>query len=175
VQNSIPPDEGPPDFSGRGLRSTSSGEEGQSQVVRPCGRIVLIEDNPADVSLFRWALEEQGIREEVEVFSHGDVAMAFARQRGLFRNDPPPDVIVIDLNLPGFDGLQILGAICRNPIFCRTEVGIYSSSDDPADRHRAMELGADFYIEKPVDMSGLRALAQRVGDLLPATVRRRNP
>jgi CheY-like chemotaxis protein len=132
---------------------------------------VLIEDNPADATLFRWALADSGISEEVEVFSHGDVAMAFARQDGLFRSDPPPDVIVVDLNLPGHDGFEILAVICRNPLFCRTEVGVYSSSDDPCDRRRAFELGVDFYIEKPADLQGLRSLAQRLGDALPPAVR----
>ena len=135
-------------------------------VVRPCHRIVLVEDNPADATLFRWALWEHGVQEEVEVFDNGEVAMAFARQEGLFKNDPPPDIVVVDLNLPGYDGMQILGSLWKNPLFCRTEMGIYSSSDDPRDRFRAMELGADFYIQKPCDLEGLQALARRIGDLL---------
>jgi DNA-binding response OmpR family regulator len=146
---------------------TNPTEEAEARiVVRPCHRIVLVEDNPADATLFRWALQEQGVRDEVEVFDHGDVAMAFARQEGLFQWDPPPDVVVLDINLPGYDGMQILGTIRKNPLFCRTQVGIYSSSDDPRDRYRAMEMGADFFIQKPADLDGLRSLAERVGAML---------
>lgn len=138
----------------------------QTVVARVCGRLILIEHNPADVALFRWALRDQGVHEYLEVFDHGDVAMAFARQEGLFRNDPPPDVVVIDLELPGYSGMEILGAVRRNPFFCRTEVGIYSWLDDPRDRIRAMELGADFYLHKPSALEDLRALARTTRNLL---------
>jgi DNA-binding response OmpR family regulator len=132
----------------------------------PRSPIVLIEDNPADVALFRWTLMEHDIKVEIEVISHGEVAMAFAMQVGGFSNEPPPSLVLIDIGLPGHDGLQVLGAIQKNPVFCRTEVGIYSASDDPRDRKRAMEMGADFFIEKPVDLPGVRALAGRVAELL---------
>ena len=141
----------------------------------PRGRIVLIEDNPADVTLFRWALWEHGIEADIQEYSHGDVAMAFARQQGVFRKDAPPDVIVVDLALPGHDGMQILGALCKNPLFCRTEVGVFTSSTDPRDRLRAMELGADFYIVKPMDLQGLQALAEKIGEQLPGALARSRP
>ena len=138
----------------------------------PRGRIVLIEDNPADVTLFRWALWEHGIDAEIEEYSHGDVAMAFAQHQGGFRQDAPPDVVVVDLALPGHDGMQILGALCKNPLFCRTEVGVFTSSTDPRDRLRAMELGADFYIVKPMDLDGVKALAEKIGEQLPGNLHR---
>jgi CheY-like chemotaxis protein len=134
--------------------------------VRPCGRIVLIEDNPADATLFRWALRDRGVYEDLEVFDDGSVAMAFARQEGLFRNDPPPDVVVVDLALPGYDGMEVVESIRGNPLFSRTMVWVYSASLDPADRSRAIELGADSYIQKPKDLDELRTIAARFRDLM---------
>jgi CheY-like chemotaxis protein len=134
-------------------------------------RILLVEDNPADVALFHYALSEHGILDEVEVFDHGDVAMAFARREGRFQTDRLPDVIVLDLNLPGFDGLQILETLRANPLFNEIPIGIFSSSDDPKDRRRGMELGADFHIEKPVDLKGVEILASTVGELLAGRFR----
>ncbi len=137
-------------------------------VERPCGRIVLIEDNPVDAVLFRWALQERGVYDDLEVFDHGDVAMAFARQEGLFRNDPPPDVVLVDLALPGFDGMEVVESIRANLLFSRTEVWVYSASLDPGDRSRALQLGADSYIEKPKDLDELRSIAERLRDLMRA-------
>jgi len=134
--------------------------------VRPCGRIVLIEDNPADATLFRWALRDRGVYEDLEVFDDGSVAMAFARQEGLFRNDPPPDVVVVDLALPGYDGMEVVESIRANLLFSRTEVWVYSASLDPGDRSRALELGADSYIQKPKDLDELRTIAARFRDLM---------
>jgi DNA-binding response OmpR family regulator len=166
----------PPDDEEISAASPSAGSLtiGPAPTPRPVrGRIVLIEDNPADVTLFRWALWEHGIDAEIEEYSHGDVAMAFAQHQGGFRQDAPPDVVVVDLALPGHDGMQVLGALCKNPIFCRTEVGVFTSSTDPRDRARAMELGADFYIVKPMDLEGLKALAELIGEQLPVTLPRR--
>jgi len=136
------------------------------QTSRSKHRILLVEDNPADVTLFHWALAEHGILDEVEVFTHGDVAMAFARREGLFQGDNLPEVIVLDLNLPGFDGMQILEVLRGDPLFNDIRIGIFSSSNDPRDRRRAVEMGADFHIEKPADLEGMHALASTVGDLL---------
>jgi CheY-like chemotaxis protein len=126
-------------------------------------RIVLVEDNPADVLLFRWALAEYGLDDEVEVVDHGDAAMEFARRERRRTSEPWPRVVLLDLKLPGHDGLEVLQAIRDNPAFRRTVVGIFSSSDDPRDRQHAMRVGAQFYIQKPADLQGVQTLADTIG------------
>lgn len=79
-------------------------------------------------------------------------------------------MILLDINLPGPDGLEALDALRRHPLICRTEVGACSSSDDPRDRARAIEPGADFCLEKPVDPEGVRALAERPVEPLRASI-----
>ncbi len=150
-------------------RSASRAAEDPASILdrRTPRRILLVEDNPADVTIFRYALKERGNTDEVDVIDHGDVAMEFAQREGAFRpEDPVPDLIVLDINLPGFDGLQILGAIRKSDAFRDVPVGIYSSSDDPRDKYLAMEMGAWFYVQKPMTLEGLEALATTITEVL---------
>jgi two-component system response regulator len=144
------------------LGSTSQTHEAASKR----NRILLVEDNPADVHLLSWALCEHGVRHELDVIPHGDEAMNLIRAVDESSGAVVPDIVVLDLNLPGFDGLQLLGAIRKHTLFHETRVGVYSSSDDPRDRYRAMELGADFYLQKPADLEGLRTVVSLIGKLL---------
>ena len=70
-------------------------------------RILLIEDNTADIYLFRKALANAGLVFELTVIEDGGRAMAFARGDGEYAASPVPDIAIIDLNLPKHDGIQI--------------------------------------------------------------------
>jgi DNA-binding response OmpR family regulator len=128
--------------------------------------VVIVEDNPADVMLLRWALENRGVTCDLEVIDHGDIAMAYAEGKWPAPWDGPPSVILVDINLPGYDGFQLVEAFRANASFSGSTIGMYSSSDDEADRTRALNAGASFFIEKPVDLQGLDRLAVEVAAVL---------
>jgi chemotaxis family two-component system response regulator Rcp1 len=123
--------------------------------------ILLGEDNPADVYLIRQALEENGVRYTLEVASHGGEMIAAVSKRG-----KAPDLVVLDLNLPRHDGLEILKLIRENQDFSCVPVVILTSSDSPKDRTAASTLGAACYIRKPSNLEEFMAIGQTLQSLL---------
>jgi chemotaxis family two-component system response regulator Rcp1 len=125
-------------------------------------RILLGEDNPADVYLIRQALEENGITYSLQVAVHGGELMeVMTRQPSGI-----PDLIVLDLNLPRHEGLEVLKMIRGSRDYSRVPVVILTSSDSPKDRVAASALGADCYIRKPSGLEEFMAIGQTLKDLL---------
>ncbi|MGH9663434.1 MAG: response regulator [Bryobacteraceae bacterium] len=107
-------------------------------------RIVVVEDNPGDVFLIRKALQEKGIEFELTCFDDGQEALKGLPESG----QAVPDLILLDLNLPKVDGVDVLRAIRQMPRFADVPVAILTSSESPLDRHRTESLGASRYIKK---------------------------
>ena len=116
--------------------------------------ILLGEDNPADVYLIRQALEEHGVKYKLEIASHGGEMISALTNR---RSDPP-DLIILDLNLPRYDGLEILKAVRNDSRLKDIPVVILTSSDSPKDKVAAAEFGADCYIRKPSKLDEFMAI-----------------
>jgi CheY-like chemotaxis protein len=114
-------------------------------------RVLLVEDSPHDARFVREALSESG-NVELEVVSNGsDVIPALERGAGL------PDLILLDLNLPGCRGEEVLRAIRARPSTRRVPVVILSSSRAPEDVRRCYEDHANSYIVKPLEYDDFRA------------------
>lgn len=124
--------------------------------------ILLGEDNPADIYLIRQALDEHGVNYTLEIATHGgEMIAALMRPRA-----EPPDLIVLDLNLPRYDGLEILKLIRENSHLKEIPVVILTSSDSPKDRVAASSFGADCYIRKPSKLDEFMAIGQTLQSLL---------
>ena len=130
-------------------------------VVRPM-HILLIEDNPADVELARQCFCESRIPNEVHAAPNADTAFAFLRRTGQFRNAPRPDLVLLDLNLPGIDGREILGAIKCDPGLQLIPVVVLTTSDADSDVREAYRLHANSYLRKPADLDEFIELADTV-------------
>jgi len=113
--------------------------------------VLLVEDNPADVRLAREAFEEGRTRINLHVVGTGSDALDFLRHSGRFTSSPRPDLVILDLNLPGKSGGEVLADIKSDPALLRIPVMILSSSREYRDLQRAYELHANCYIPKPVD------------------------
>jgi two-component system, chemotaxis family, response regulator Rcp1 len=126
-------------------------------------RIVVIEDNPADVFLVRQALREAGIDFELQSFEDGEQALeALSRPAG-----KAPGLIFLDLNLPRLDGAEVLIRIRNMPALAEVPVAVLTSSESPADMHRAAELGAARFIKKPMALNDfLREVGRGARELL---------
>ena len=113
--------------------------------------ILLVEDNPGDVRLTELALDESKLSHKLYTVSDGKEAMAFLKQIQPYEQMPQPDMILLDLNLPGKSGIETLREIKSHPVFSRIPVIILSMSQDESDILESYDLYANGYIIKPVD------------------------
>lgn len=124
--------------------------------------ILLIEDNPADIELTRQCFRECRVLNEVHAATDGDTALAFLRRNGPFATAPRPDLVLLDLNLPGIDGREILTSIKRDPELQTIPVIVLTTSDADSDILEAYRLQANSYLRKPVDLDEFIELADVV-------------
>lgn len=111
--------------------------------------ILLIEDNLADATLVREALEEHRVEGELLIIGDGDKAIRYIQTLDT-RPDRCPDLIIVDLNLPRRSGREVLQTIRQSTTCRNATVVILSSSDAQQDRAESMKLGANQYIRKPL-------------------------
>jgi CheY-like chemotaxis protein len=114
--------------------------------------ILLVEDNPADVRLTIEVFKDARVRSHLSVAEDGVEALAFLRQEGKFARAPRPDIILLDLNLPKKDGLEVLAEIKADQDLKRMPVIILTTSQAEEDILRTSDLHANCFITKPVDL-----------------------
>ncbi|HEX3014290.1 MAG TPA: response regulator [Methanobacterium sp.] len=113
--------------------------------------ILLVEDNEGDVGLVEEVFQEAKIRNNLNVAEDGEEAMLFLRKEGKFSDVPSPDIILLDLNLPGKDGREVLKEIKEDDKLKRIPVVILTTSKAEEDILKSYDLHANSYITKPVD------------------------
>jgi CheY-like chemotaxis protein len=131
-------------------------------------RILLVEDNPADVGLLRLALKDAEFDCDLTVLEDGAEALALLRRGGYQDGTPIPDLAVIDLNLPKNGGLEVLEAIRANPVFEGMPVAIFSSSSSPRERAKIEEYGVDRFLTKPLDLDGFLGIGSILKTMVQA-------
>jgi len=114
--------------------------------------VLLVEDSPGDVRLTREAFKDAKVHINLHVAADGTEAMAFLGREGKHANDPRPDLILLDLNLPKKDGREVLQEIKENPKLKSIPVVILTTSASEGDILRSYRLHANCYITKPVDL-----------------------
>jgi CheY-like chemotaxis protein len=128
-------------------------------------RIVLVEDNPADVYLFELALRENGICYELIHFETGAEAVHGLCDLETMQTERP-DIILLDLNTPRSDGFQVLLRFRNNPDFATVPMAIITSSRASSDKFRSHLQGVRL-IEKPSQLEDfLEAVGKAVQEML---------
>ena len=122
-------------------------------------RILIVEDNPADVFLLRHALDQHGEEYRLEVLQDGEEAIRFIEHYRTSASEPEPCVIILDLHLPKHDGAAVLHAIRREPVLAHVQVVALSSLAAPQDETKILDLGARLYETKPTDLDDWIKLA----------------
>jgi len=117
-------------------------------------QVLVVDDNPADVRLVAEAFNECQYPHRLFSAHDGLEAIAFIAKLERFEGAPRPDLIIVDLNMPGIDGYSVLAAIKRTEEFHAIPVVMFSTSDDPADVKKAYDLHANCYVVKPLDFQG---------------------
>jgi CheY-like chemotaxis protein len=126
--------------------------------------ILLVEDNPGDARLMQEALAEARVRNRLHLVADGVEALAYLRRQHPFASAIRPDLILLDLNLPGKDGRDVLAEIKRDQDLRRIPVVILTSSQAAADIARAYDLHANAYVTKPLDLEQFITVVKSIED-----------
>ncbi len=126
--------------------------------------VLLVEDNPGDVLLVREGIRRCSATADVIVAYDGEQAL-----RTLKEYNFEPHLIILDLNLPKFSGFEILEGYRAE---ARPPVVVFTSSENPVDKQRAIELGANDYVVKPTDLDDY---VNTVRDLVDLWTVKRSP
>ena len=124
--------------------------------------ILLAEDNPGDVFLVRRALNESFRQPEaaytLQHAKDGEEAIQWLERSEA--NQDKLDLILLDLNLPRRDGIEVLGRVHAMPHLSLIPTIIMTSSDSPRDRERCMALGATHYFQKPTELASFMEIGK---------------
>lgn len=127
--------------------------------------ILLVEDNRMDVELTLDAFREARLVNTVHVAPNGQDALdyVFARDKYADRHTYPlPNLILLDLKLPGIDGFEVLRQIKETPILKRLPVIVLTSSKEEGDRALSYDIGANSYLVKPVSFDGFLDIIRQI-------------
>ncbi|GAB1406614.1 response regulator [Thermomonas brevis] len=128
--------------------------------------ILLVEDNPDDAELTRIAFEEAGSTHALEHVGDGAEALDYLFGRGRHADRagaPLPAVVLLDLNLPKLSGREVLQALRAEPRTRGLPVVVLTTSVEPFDVDEVYALGANSYIQKPVEFDRFIEAARQIG------------
>lgn len=124
--------------------------------------ILLIEDNPAEVRLTVEGLKEARIANNLNAITDGQSAIEYLQRRGKYRDAVRPDLVLLDLNLPGIDGRTVLKHIKEDPQLKIIPVVIITSSEAESDIIKSYEAHANCFISKPIDFDGFTKVIRSI-------------
>jgi CheY-like chemotaxis protein len=133
--------------------------------------VLLVEDDPGDELMTREAFEDNKIGNTLHVAHDGEEALDFLYRRGAYTQAPTPDLILLDLNLPKYDGRQVLERIKSDPDLAHIPVVVLTTSSAEEDILRSYKLHANAYVTKPVDLDQFIAAVRQIDEFFVTVVR----
>jgi len=133
----------------------------RSEERRPL-EILLVEDNLPDARLIVEVLMSGPIPKTVRVSRDGKAAVALLRDAKRDGAGPVPDLLILDLNLPGMDGREVLADIKSDPDLLRIPVVVLTTSSAESDVLRAYALHANCYLVKPIGLDAFTSVVQEI-------------
>jgi CheY-like chemotaxis protein len=133
--------------------------------------VLLVEDDEGDVLMTREAFEYYKIRNTLHVVRDGEKALQFVRQLGEYADAPRPGLILMDLNLPRRDGLEVLAELKEDPSLRLIPVVILTTSQAEEDILRSYALHANAYVSKPVDFERFIDVIRQIDSFFITVVR----
>ena len=132
--------------------------------------ILLVEDSPSDANLTIREFSKAKIANNLHWVEDGETAMNYLRHEGEFTDAPRPDLILLDLNLPGMDGREVLEEVKSDTDLKRIPVVILTTSNDEQDVLRSYNLNANCYVTKPIDIEQFINVVQLIKEFWLAAV-----
>jgi CheY-like chemotaxis protein len=133
--------------------------------------VLLIEDDPGDILITREAFEHHKIHNTLHVARDGQEGLDYLYQRGAHEGARRPDLILMDLNLPKYDGRQLLEQIKSDPDLCHIPVVVLTTSAAEEDILRSYRLHANAYITKPVGFEEFMNVIRQIDEFFVQVVR----
>ena len=133
--------------------------------------VLLVEDDPGDVLMTREAFEHYKLRNVLHVVTDGEQALQFLRRSGDYANAPRPGLILLDLNLPRLDGLEVLAELKADPVLKVIPVVILTTSQAQQDVLRSYALHANAYVSKPVDFETFMEVIRQIDNFFVTVVK----
>lgn len=127
--------------------------------------ILLVEDSPEDFEATVRAFKKSGLKNPIVRCEDGDSALDYLFRRGQWADpdsSPRPGVILLDLNLPGTDGREVLQEIKKHDQLRHIPIIVLTTSNDDRDVEACYQAGANSYVQKPVDMDGFIRAIERL-------------
>jgi chemotaxis family two-component system response regulator Rcp1 len=124
--------------------------------------ILLVEDNLADVRLITEAFKGSKIIKQCHVVKDGIDALKFLKKEEEFSHSPVPDVIILDLNLPGKNGFEVLTELKNNISLVKIPVVILTCSNNEEHVRKCYDLFANCYIVKPTEFNEFEEVVKRI-------------
>ena len=124
--------------------------------------VLLIEDDPGDELITREAFEHNRINLALHVVHDGEEGLDYLYRRGSHRRAAQPDLILLDLNLPRYDGRQLLEQIKSDRELCHIPVIVLTTSSAEEDILRSYQLHANAYVTKPSDVDKFMAAVRQI-------------
>jgi CheY-like chemotaxis protein len=142
-------------------------EHGEWQAVD----VLLVEDDPGDVLMTKEAFEHYKLRNVLHVVTDGEQALQFLRRIGGYADAPRPGLILLDLNLPRLDGLEVLAELKADPVLKVIPVVILTTSQAQQDVLRSYALHANAYVSKPVDFETFMEVIRQIDNFFVTVVK----
>jgi two-component system, chemotaxis family, response regulator Rcp1 len=126
--------------------------------------ILLAEDNDNDVELTKLGFRRAKFAVDLHHVGNGEECLAFLRREGAYADAPTPDIVLLDLNMPRMDGIEVLREINKDERLAHHVVVVLTSSDADEDVLRSYQLRCSSYLVKPINFDGFAKMIQSLGD-----------
>jgi len=114
--------------------------------------ILLVEDNEGDIIMTLDAFEESRFKTEISIAKNGQEALDFLYKKGEFKEAKKPDLILLDINIPIYNGHEVLEKIKGDSELKKIPIIMLTTSSNPKDIDKAYKLHCNSYVKKPINM-----------------------
>ncbi|MFI6391222.1 response regulator [Nonomuraea sp. NPDC050547] len=133
--------------------------------------VLLVEDDQGDILLTREAFELNKVKNRLHVVNDGEQALAFLRREEGYADAPRPDLVLLDLNLPRMDGMEVLQEVKADATLRSIPVVILTTSEAEEDIIRSYQLHANAYVTKPVDFDQFIRVVRQIDNFFVTVVK----
>jgi len=133
--------------------------------------VLLVEDDAGDELITREAFEHDKFNNRLHVARDGQEGLDFLYRRGAYQDAVRPDLILLDLNLPKYDGRQLLEKVKSDPDLRRIPIVVLTTSSAEEDILRSYKLHANAYVTKPVDLDAFIGAVRQIDEFFVQVVR----